>query len=283
MTDHAIFRELINAFGEILPHQVLCKGERRHSGILKHLKAGNIAHGLPHLGQHLRHVHAAVIAGQLRFQRAEIAVEVLFEKLHERRIKPHVILMMSKPIGRPYAAAEECDRHQDQRSPIGLGVCWVLLPMEKPNRQKKRVGPSLGEVILRPAVDGGAANVEIAGLKLACHFISLQSLPRKLQIHVFLRSLPVQVRVALANDAVLLERHQPHPLAESQAILQQRYVGAEHRDGLLGQTKVQQSVSHRQIEQFSLPAFDPSGRGLWCGFVRLEKRLCIVGRCRERR
>ena len=152
--------ELIDAVGQIFPHQIFGEGEDAQGKILDDFESRDVPHGPTDRRPDCAHIDALVVDGQLTLQLRDGELEVLPQKLQQSQVEPGFVLMRRQDDARARALALEGDRQKNKGSSISARIALGALPVQKPHGQEQRVGPALLHIQTGLAVEFDKLRVE---------------------------------------------------------------------------------------------------------------------------
>ena len=121
MIHDPILLQVVEPIDEIFPHQVFGEGEPRQGGLIHDFKTGNIANFPSHLFEDQRHVHAAVVCGEVGFQVGNVAGEVFLEQLNECRVETNFVFVMNEVVS---GEARSCGQVSLAPKAVARGTFW---------------------------------------------------------------------------------------------------------------------------------------------------------------
>ena len=274
VSNHRVLAQLIGAFAQVLPHQVLGEREHRQYHVLAHLPALDVLNSVGNRFPDGGDVEAGFVLGQLAFGDAEVELEVLAQHLDQRRIETRLVVVQAEGEAGPRALAVQRDRHQHEGCPASPGLI-VARPGQKTHRQIERIGAALLQRRACRAVQLDQPDLQVFLRHGDEHLASLQSVERMLAPQVFALALFVDRSIARVGTVhQFWPRQQPQRLPSRQQVFKRARVGCLQHERLFAVLEVEQVVAQRQVQQLALPACEPVLR-VERGRIRLGDRRLV--------
>ena len=209
MSHDPVLRQTLDPVDQVFPHQVFCERERSQSRLFDDFEARNVADVTPNSFKNLRHVDATVVLRQIRFEVRQVAAEVFFQQLNQRRIEAHFVFVQHEIERRDSTLTDKFHRHQQQRSPANPRVILTWLPSQESDRQKQRVRTTFGQVVLHSTVNGCQPGRQLLFRQRAGDLVTFECLACKFGVEVLVSGLPVQFGVAITQWILVGQRNDP--------------------------------------------------------------------------
>ena len=205
MAHQTVLPKLILPVDEVLPHQVLCKGECRERELLDHLEPGNVAHLATHGLEDERKIDAALVSRQFALELRDPKSEISLQELEQGQIEPYVVLVVRDSKGRLGGATLKPDRDQNQRRAVRAGISFRLLPAQETRCEKEGVRTTLLHVASRPAVEREETIVHLLAGKRHGELPTIEGIAD----HLLLDPLRLFGRDGAVADGILIGERKP--------------------------------------------------------------------------
>ena len=272
---HRRLAQVIGAFGQILPHQVLGKREHRQHHVFAHLPAAHVADGSAHTRPDAGNVQPGLVLRQVFQWHAQVHLKVLAQHFHQRGVKARALFVGLQREARAGAFALQRDGQQDERR-LGAHVGLVgPRPGQKTQRNEQGIGTAFLQRVARTPVQLHQPQVQLLAVQPHKHFAPLQCLGSVRALQVFQAARLVQglaARVLPVHQQGAGQQFQG--LALGQRIFQRRRSHLQQQRPL-ALLEVEQRIAQRQVQQLSLPARQPVFG------VQLGGRCFCSGACRQ--